>query len=100
MGTVVVTIDGEIDASSARHLEQILNDLIENQENMRVVVDLRDVAQLDASGVAALLAAAKLAHQHGGAFTVKEPSGAVYDSLEGAGVAEVIPFSSHQPRGR
>lgn len=98
MGTVVVTVHGEIDTASVRHLEQILEDLIENQENMRVVVDLRDVAQLDAAGVTALLVAANRAHQHGGAFSVNEPSGAVYDSLKDAGVAEVIPISSHHPR--
>ncbi len=99
-GTVIVTIRGDIDRSGARHLEEILKDLIENQENLRVVVDLRNVARLDPAGVAALLVATNHARRHGGAFAVNEPSGSVPESPEGADLAEIIPLVSRRPSGR
>jgi anti-anti-sigma factor len=98
-GTVVVTICGDIDRSGARHLEEILKDLIENQENRPVVVDLRNVARLDPAGVAALLVATNHAHRRGGAFAVDEPCSSVCESLEGAGLAEIIPLASRRAPG-
>lgn len=99
-GTVVVTIRGEVDRSGARHLEEILKDLIENQEDLRVVVDLHHVARLDPSGVAALLVATDHAVQRGGRFAVNERCRSADESREGSGMAEIIPLPSRHPAGQ
>ena len=41
LGTVVVTVDGELESRSCVAVERVLTDLVEGQGNVRVVVDMR-----------------------------------------------------------
>ncbi len=43
LGTVVVTVRGELDAAAIARLERVLTDLIEGQGNLTVAVDLSRV---------------------------------------------------------
>lgn len=42
LGAVVVTVHGELDLPGAGHLESVLTDLINSQDQVNLVVDLHD----------------------------------------------------------
>lgn len=70
LGTVVVTLHGDLDRSGAVGLHDALDDLINNQGNMRVAVDLRSLRRIDPSCASLFLAASNWARRRGGSFTV------------------------------
>ena len=54
-GTVIVALDGELDASSVGEVAVKLRRLVENQAH-RLLVDLADVSYLDSAGINLLYA--------------------------------------------
>lgn len=58
LGTVVVTLHGQVDGSISSLLAAVLRDLIEGQGNQSIVVDLSDLHRLHDSAVDVLLSAA------------------------------------------
>jgi anti-anti-sigma factor len=87
IGTVVVTVRGEIGEHDAAHLNAVLDDILEENEKPEVVVDLRRLHQASGSAVAALAAAAALAAERGIAFRLSESTPQVRRSLESAGLS-------------
>ena len=65
-GTVVVTVRGELDTESSKHLGSILADLIDGQGNLSVLVDLHDASASDPDCLWMLTEAAERAHRRGG----------------------------------
>lgn len=95
LGVVVVTAHGHLDASGAAVLSDILDDLIEGQGNLRVVVDVHDMAMVGPLGLGALVAAAASATRRGGELTVVGPSEAVVIALETAAMPRAHTASCH-----
>ena len=73
LGVVVVTARGPLDATSGAVLKDILFDLIEGQGNLRVIVDIHDMAVVDPSSLNVLVEAATLATGRGGRLTLAHP---------------------------
>ncbi len=73
LGTVVVTVHGEIDVPGARHLGSVLADIIDGQGNLDVVVDLHDATAADASGLSMFAVAAEQATERGAALGLSDP---------------------------
>lgn len=90
IGTVVVTLHGDVDVPAAAGLASVLHDLIDGQGNLDVAVNLRAVYRIDNAGVQALFAAAKRIVARGGRLRVDGPSGFVVDALTRAGLAALI----------
>ena len=90
LGTVVVTLRGELEEPDVPRLRAVLADLINNQGNLDVVVDLRRLAQAGPSGVAALEAAARWAAERGGAFRLSQPPPPFREALEHAGLGHAV----------
>jgi anti-anti-sigma regulatory factor len=65
-----VTLHGDLDRSGAAGLHDALDDLINNQGNLRVAVDLRRLRRIDPSCASLFLAASNWARRRGGSFTV------------------------------
>ncbi len=86
VGTVVVTVRGEIGEHDAAHLNAILDDLLDEAVKPAVIVDLRHLHHASPSAVAALAAAAALAAERGIAFQVSESTPQVRALLEGSGL--------------
>ncbi len=86
VGTVVVTVRGEIGEHDAAHLNAILDDILDETEKSEVVVDLRRLHHASRSAVAALAAAAALAAERGIAFRLSESTPQVRTLLEAAGL--------------
>lgn len=90
VGTVVVSVRGEIDEHDAAHLNAILDDILDEAVKPEVIVDLRHLHRASRSAVAALAAAAALAAERGIAFRVSEPTPQVRPHLESAGLTYAL----------
>lgn len=69
-GTVLVSVDGDLDVPASIRLGAMLGDLIEGQGNLTVGVDLHRVDHVDQRALGVFAAAAQLASLHGGSLTV------------------------------
>ena len=70
LGTVVVTVHGDLNAATSPKLAEVLRDLIDDQGNLSVVVDARSLSLSSAVGAAALAVAGHWAQRHGGTLSV------------------------------
>ena len=98
LSTVIVTLHGEIDRSTAGGLASTLHDLVDGQGNLSVVVDLRDVGHLDPLAVEALISSADRIEGRGGSLRLGNPVGEVFDSLALAGMARLIDLPFERER--
>jgi anti-anti-sigma factor len=90
LGTVVVTLRGELGDHDAPRLEAVLADLIVNQGNLDVVVDLRRLAAASPAGLAALGAAATWADERGATFRLSQASAPFRETLAAAGLPHAV----------
>jgi anti-anti-sigma regulatory factor len=98
LGTVVVTVDGDLDLEGCGLLTRLLHDLIDGQGNLAVAVDLgRAEAEADAAPV--LVDAARRARLHGTRFIVKEPPAATEQALEASGHGDLVEVLSRRAGG-
>jgi anti-sigma B factor antagonist len=67
-GRTLLTVGGEIDMSNARDMRKLLLQTLEHAE--RLALDLRDVASMDSSGIAALIETLTRATAIGKSFRV------------------------------
>ena len=72
LGTVMVTVHGEVDTPRANRLGHILADLIDGQGNLSLVVDLHDATAADADSLSVFVEAAERARRRGGTVTLAE----------------------------
>jgi anti-anti-sigma factor len=90
LGTVVVTVHGELDLTRASHLGNILADLIDGQGNLSIVVDLQDATATDADSLWVFTEAAERARRRGATMRLNEPPMPLYQALELRGLAEFL----------
>jgi anti-anti-sigma factor len=72
-GRLLVSVRGELDLATAPQLEAVLFPALER--GGRVLVDLRELAFMDSSGVRAIVAAHMRANGDGARFAVVRPEG-------------------------
>lgn len=97
LGTVVVTVHGELDTSSSTYLGGVLDDLIDAQGNLAVVIDLRDLRRIDASGLAALDRSARAMAMRGGELSLSGPGDDVRHALLRFGLADHVTVAHDAP---
>ncbi|HUP69278.1 MAG TPA: STAS domain-containing protein [Acidimicrobiales bacterium] len=90
LGTVVVTVHGDLDRSGSPFLAAVLDDLIEGQGNLMIVIDLRHVARVEISTVEAVAQAARKIAGHGGELALSGPGANVREALTATGLAGLI----------
>lgn len=90
LGTVVVTVRGELDEAGARHLSGLLIDLIDFQGNLSVVVDLHDATASDGASAQVFADAAERATRRGGSVALATPPVLVDQSLRRQGLGGLI----------
>jgi anti-anti-sigma factor len=95
LGTVVVTVHGELDTAGTAYLGRILADLIDFQGNLSVVVDLHDTIATDADTVGVFVDAAEQARRRGAALTLHKPPAALYEALRLRGL-DVLVSTEHR----
>ena len=88
-GTVVVTIDGELNLDSCQIVESLLTDLIEGQGNLAVAVDLAR-ATIEPEAVSLFVEAARRAGLHGTKLVLKALPDDAHDPLRSVGLSELV----------
>lgn len=97
LGTVVLTLHGEIVGSGSPYLATVLDDLIDGQGNLAVVVDLGDLRRLDRSAVEVLATAARSIGRKGGRLALRRPSTDAAEVLAAAGLTGLVVGVGGQP---
>jgi anti-anti-sigma factor len=87
---VVVLAVGEVDVLSSGNLRRQVAELVAAGRDL--VLDLRGVTFMDASGIGVLLGAHRMARACGLRFALQSPSPALRRVLEISGVSRVLPF--------
>ena len=73
--TVTVALQGELDLATAASLRSCLSPLVQGEPAPdRLVLDLRDLTFLDASGISALLTVQRALDRRGGTLVLRSPS--------------------------
>ena len=98
LGTVVVTVDGELDLPGCELLRGVLSDLIEGQGNLAVAVDLRR-AVAEPNALNMFIEAALQARRQGTKFILKEPPTDTHEGLQSAGFADLIDILPRRASG-
>ena len=90
LGTVVVTVHGDLDVARAGHLGNILADIIDGQGNLSVVVDLRDATTSDPDSLLVFTEAAERARRRGGTVLLNEPHPTLGEALQLRGLDHFV----------
>ena len=102
LGKVVVHVRGALDGVSAPALNARLVDIIDNQGNRQVVLDLRRMTSVDASGLFVLADALKRMADAGGELLLSGPTSAVEEQIRAIGLEDaycITPEWTHPARG-
>jgi anti-sigma B factor antagonist len=90
-GEVVIEVRGELDPNTAPVLRGGLAHLIDEQDDLSVVIDLRDLEFIDSTGLAALAHARQRLRAQGGGITLAHPRSGIQKVLEISGLGTVLP---------
>jgi anti-sigma B factor antagonist len=85
-GTTTVRLFGEIDLRWSAELVNVLTGTVRDNRPAHLVLDLHHVSFIDSTGIAALVAASKIATGQGCVLTINHPQGMVQTVLDTAGV--------------
>jgi len=87
---VIVALSGEIDLYTAPRLQSQLAAALNTDHPVRLVVDMSGVDFCDSTGMNVLLAAQRLAREHGGNIELSAPRPAVRKILQVTGLESVF----------
>jgi anti-sigma B factor antagonist len=85
-GQSVLTVNGEIDLTSAPKLDEEITTVVESSD--QVVIELGGVSFMDSTGLRVLLKASKTLTSRGGTLVLRQPSEPVRRLLEVSGLNE------------
>lgn len=94
---VIVSMHGQLTAESGAGIGHVLRDLICDQGNLHLVIDVDEVTDVDAHGLAALVEADRLARQCGAALTVRHPPEPIRKALDASGRTLVVEIERADP---
>ena len=95
----VVEVSGEVDLSSAPQLRQGLADLIDEQGNLSIVIDLRDLDFIDSTGLNVLAQAQQHVHRSGGRIILAHVPAMAQKVLEISGLVALFDIGDDDATG-
>ncbi len=93
MGTVVVAVNGEVDASGSGLLRSKIDDVIDDESPLALVIDLQGLTFMDSTGLGVLVHALKRMRERGGDLTLSAPSPSTRKLLDISGLDRIFPVS-------
>jgi len=93
LGSVVVSVTGEVDASGSEQLRTRLDDIIDDESPMELVVDLHGLTFMDSTGLGVLVHALKRMRERGGELTLSAPSLSTRKLLDISGLDRIFPVT-------
>ena len=94
---IVVALAGEIDLYTAPRLQTELMSVLSVNKPAQIVVDMSAVEFCDSTGMNVLLAAHRVATEHGGELTLAAPRPSVRKILEVTGLQSVFTIDDDLP---
>jgi anti-anti-sigma factor len=91
-GTTRVALSGEIDLSTVAMVEYKIESGLGQFETTRLLLDLRDLAFMDSSGLRLLMQLRRDAETNGYDLTIVRPPATVYRPIEIAGLGTLLHF--------
>ena len=88
-GTVLVTIEGELEFGTVASLRTTLSDLAQADDGP-IVVDLAGLRFIDSTGLSLLVQAKQRFTAQGRGFRLRSPSGRVHRVIEISGLSELF----------
>lgn len=89
LGTVVVTVEGELTGDGCRLLERLLVDLIEGQGNLAVAIDLAR-ATVEPEALVLFIAAARRASRRGSKVILKALPSDASEAVRSGGLSRLV----------
>lgn len=93
---VVVAVSGELDVATAPVLRARLSDLIENQGNMSLAIDMKNLTFMDSTGVHVLVQASSQLRARGGQLKLTSVPPSTYRLLTFCGITRILPVEPMQ----
>lgn len=93
--TVTVALRGELDLATAASLRSCLGPLVQQDPApARLVLDLRDLTFLDASGISAVLTVQRALARRGGQLVLRSPSRLVRRVVKVLDLEQLLPMET------
>lgn len=89
LGTVVVTVEGELTGDGCRLLERLLVDLIEGQGNLAVAIDLAR-ATVEPEALVLFISAARRASRRGSKVILKALPSDASEAMRSGGLSQLV----------
>lgn len=99
-GTVTVALSGELDHCNASKIRRQLDDLLADEDILRLCLDLSDLTFMDSSGIGVLLGRLRILQQRGGSLAVKNMSQPIAKLFHLTGLQQVIEVENDKTGGR
>ncbi|MBP3541938.1 MAG: anti-sigma factor antagonist [Clostridia bacterium] len=99
-GTVTVALSGELDHCNASKIRRQLDDLLADEDILRLCLDLSDLTFMDSSGIGVLLGRLRILEQRGGSLAVKNMSQPIAKLFHLTGLQRVIQVENDKTGGR
>ena len=93
-GTVTVEVQGEVDGATADYLRTVLSDLIRDQGNLKLTLDLAEMAFIDSTGMSVLVDALGWSREVGSTITLARPRPSAARLFELVGLDKVLTITS------
>lgn len=100
LGTVVITVRGELDVAGSQRLAAVLHDVVDGQGNLDVVLDLGALHRIDPSALDVLAATADRCAERGGRLRLGAPNGVILDAPTMADLGGLVTIPREQETGR
>jgi anti-anti-sigma factor len=92
--SATLDLAGELDISTADRLKQAVGELLNDGAVDALIVDLRRLAFIDSSGLAAMVYTSRQCEQHQCRLSVIRGSKSVHSVFELTGLHELLPFDA------
>lgn len=99
-GSVTVSLSGELDHCNASRIRRQLDELLENEDIVRLCLDLSGLTFMDSSGIGVLLGRLRILQQRGGSLAVKNMSHPIAKLFHLTGLQQVIDVENDTTGGR
>ncbi len=90
--TVTLTLGGELDIAGATRLQATVAQVCADGRTRALTLDMRELAFIDSSGLAAIVYASRLCERHGCELALIAGAESVQRVFEITGLAAVLPF--------
>lgn len=91
-GTLIVSMDGELDHHSASEVREQIEKLIENNNVNNIIFDMKDLKFMDSSGIGIIIGRYKFFNKIGGKTLLCNINSRIDRIIDVSGLKKIIPI--------